>query len=873
MAKDHPRQPVPYGVRIKAPLLFRAGAVLAILIAIGIVVAGFLRERSKASFKLKTEHTRLSEDVVSEVDGYERLETDEGNSLYLIRADHAKTFTDNHLELTGVYLEMYRDGGADTMKASEAIYVPGENKNFTAYLKGDVDILTVDALNVKTDNIVYTRATDTAEIDSHVTFERGTVRGKSVGAVAKLGAKHLNLLRDVEIETFESPELAKSNVRYAKLNAGSAEFDQAAGRIDLNAGVTIDIQSKVRNSSAAAARSVVLFHQGNNAAENRLKSFELFDNAKITSNEGNGAVAIDAGYAVYDKDADRYELKHAVHIKSSADGREFQAKSSDAVFEQSAHKLALTGSAEIVRGGDTLRGDSLFANLFPDNDVKDAVVRGNAALHRSGDDRTFDLTAPELNAAFSDARIMRDANAVGASAIELIPAAGSGYTKVTGNAGRGIGLMFRADGAMEQLLTDGRTTLQMNVQPGAGAANKRVTANSVKTVFAANGKDMQKAEAVGDAELFIEPLAADRKNFKTTITSERFDCTFFPTGNNARECEASPKSKAVRVPTVAVEGRGTQRITGGVLNAKFGAQTSDIESLELRSGAKYAELDRNATAETIAYAAGDEVIRLRGGEPLVWDSRGRAKAREIDIDTRNNKSSLRGGVSTTYYSQKQIKGSTPFGSSERPVFVTAGTAEFDHGAETAVYSGNARGWQDENYVRGDKILINQAAGTFYAEGNVQSLIYNAKRREKGKESTVPASASAGSLAYERDNRVLRYKSGVDIRQGTDRITAGAADIYLAENNDVSRTVAQQNVVISQPSRRASGDWAQYSAADEVAILKGNPATITDSENGSSQAGEVTFSLRDNRISAESKARPSGGTTRMRSVYKIKDLKP
>jgi LPS export ABC transporter protein LptC len=846
--------------------------VAAILVAIGIVVAGFLRERGRASFKLKSEHTRLSEDVLSEVDGYERLETEDGNSLYLIRADHAKTFTDNHLELTGVYVELYRDGGAaDTMRSSQAIYIPEADKNFTTYLKGDVEINTVDALSVKTDQIAYTRATETAEIESAVAFERGTIRGRSVGAVAKLGEKRLSLLREVDIETFESPELARSNVRYARLRAGSADFDQTAGRIDLKSDVIIDVESKTRNASAAAGRSVVLFHS-DRAGESRLKSFELFENAHITSNDGTGSTSIDAGYALYDKDADRYELRNSVKIKSAAEGREFAASASNAVLEQTAHKMALTGAAEVVRGGEMLRGESLFANLFPDNDVRDAVVRGNASLQSNSQGRSFDLAAPELNAAFGGDRTIKDANAVGASTIAFTPAGDTGYTRVNGSAARGIGLEFAGGGVLKNLVTDGRTTIQMNVTPGAGAANKRVTADSVKTVFAENGKDIQRAEAVGDAELYIEPLAADRRNFKTTITSARFDCLFFPTGNNARECEASPKSKAVRVPTVAVDGKGTQTIAGGVLTARFGEKTSDIESLALRSGVKFTELDRSATAETMSYTASDEFIRLRGGEPVVWDSRGRAKAREIDLDTRNNRSSLRGGVSTTYYSQKQIKGSTPFSSTEKPVFITAASAEFDHDAETAVYTGNARGWQDDNYVRGDRLAIDQRAGTFFAEGNVQSLIYNAKRREKGKETVVPASASAGSLAFERENRILRYKNGVDIRQGSDRITAGSADIYLAENNDLSRTIAQHNVVISQPTRRAAGDWAQYSADDEVAVLKGSPATITDSENGSSQAGEVTFSLRDNRVTAQGKT-PQNGTTRMRSVYKIKDFKP
>ncbi len=41
----------------------------------------------------------LSQDVVAEVVGYERRETDGEKLKYYIKADRAKTFTDNHQEL------------------------------------------------------------------------------------------------------------------------------------------------------------------------------------------------------------------------------------------------------------------------------------------------------------------------------------------------------------------------------------------------------------------------------------------------------------------------------------------------------------------------------------------------------------------------------------------------------------------------------------------------------------------------------------------------------------------------------------------------------------------------------------------------------
>ena len=864
-----------YRLRAKLPLYFRIAAVGAIGVTIFAVVAGFYRARSKSPFRLKSEHTQLSTDVVADVNGYERLETDAGITKYYVKADHARTFSDNHQELENVYFEVYDKDGVsnDKMSAENALYIPETEKNFTAYLKGNVHIETKDALKIKTNSITYTKRTDIADVDEAVEFERDNVRGKSFGATVRMGEKHLELLKDVEIETFESPELLKTNVRYAKVNSNSASFDQKTNKIELNDNVAISIASKAKSGNPQttdvhANRAVLNFIGESKSAQ--LKKIELFENVHIISAEqGIEPTNIDSGYALYDKDADRYVLKNGTHITTVARGKQTDIRSADAILERTAGKLELSGGAEITQGTEYLKGDVLNANLFPDNKVKDAVVRGNAYLKQTTPERTMTVAAPELNAAFDQARQLNNANAIGQSNIEITPVDTKTYSLVTVNSLRGIGLLIKGDGLLDTMRTDGRTTVQLNVIAGTpGAANKKVTADSVTTLFQANGKDIRKTEAVGNAELYIEPLNADKKNYRTTINAPRFDCEFFPTGNNAKTCIAGKKAKALRVPTVASEGHGTQNIFADQLTAEFNPQTKDIDVLDADGNSKFTELDRNAIANKMTFTQSDEILRLRGGEPTVWDMRGRGRSREIDVDTRNNKSFLRGGVSTTYYSQKQIKSASPFGSDDKPVFMTSENAEFDNAAQTATYTTGARGWQDNNYVRGDKIFLDQNAGRFVAEGNVQSLIYNAKVKQKGKESTVPTSASAGSMTYDRDKRLLQYRTAVDIRQGTDRITAASADVYLNERNELSKTIAETNVVITQPTRHATGDWVQYTAEDEVAIIRGNPAVVTDPENGTSQSSQLTFSMRDNHVSSEGKSKqnPAGRT---RSVYKVK----
>jgi lipopolysaccharide transport protein LptA len=325
----------------------------------------------------------------------------------------------------------------------------------------------------------------------------------------------------------------------------------------------------------------------------------------------------------------------------------------------------------------------------------------------------------------------------------------------------------------------------------------------------------------------------------------------------------------VRAPTLSGNGRGEQTLIADELVASFDNKSNDVETLYGKGNAKFTELDRNATAFEMNFTQKDQVVRLRGGEPTVWDSTARIKAAEIDWNTTDQRSVYRGGVSTTYYSRKQMNDAAPFGSSDKPVFVTSNSAEFDHQQHVGVYVGDSRGWQGNNYVRANRFTIKEQEGVFLADGDVQSLLYDVKQKRKSSDASVPVYTSAATMTYGRDSRVLSYRTNVDIRQGTDRILTNSADVYLDDKNEVKKTIAEKGVTITQPGRRATGDWAQYTADDEVAVLRGSPASVEDGENGTSQGAQITVYLRDNRVIGESRA-PQSSSGRMRSVYKVRN---
>jgi len=907
MTETKPQNINNFKLRAKLPLIFRVLAIFALVATVAAIGIGFYLSRNNREFRMKSLPAELSKDVVAEVVGYERRETDGEKLKYYIKADRAKTFTDNHLELENAFIQIFDETGenSDRISSATAIYVPtaDDSKNFTAYFAGNVDIETRDALKVKTEQLAYNKETEIAEAEEPIQFSRENVTGKSLGAIVKIKDKTIELLRDVEINSNDTD----NKIEQAKITAGHALFNQATGKIEFVQNVNINITANnsgelaqptdIKSDRATAffvnreikkidlSGNVDVYQKPTSASskwtktkanravvkiEKELKQVELFENVDIeTTTNDSKPTRIKTNYAIYEKDADKFELKNGVDIVTVEDNQPTTIHSNEAIYEQSNGKIFLSGAAEITQGSDFIKGDNLTAELFPNKKLKNAFAKGNAYLKQTTSERTTEVSGNELNAIYADNQQLQSANAVGAGQAILTPAQANDYAKISLSAPNAIRLNFRANGLLEQMQTDGRTTLLLNApNNNADSANKKLTADAVKTVFNANGKDLTKAEAVGNAELFVEPLRAAPENYRTTINAPRFDCDFFETGNNAKNCAASGNAKGVRVPTAPAENRGNQTISAERLDVKFSQENKDIDRFDAFGKAKFSELDRNGIANQLTFTAGDEFIRLRGGEPTVWDSRARAKAGEIDWDTRGEKSALRGKVSTTYYSQKQTGGATPFANASSPVFVTSENAEFDHRAETGLYTGNARAWQENNYVRADKLLVKQKEGQLYGEGTVQSLLYDAKRKENGKEISVPVYAAAQKLSYSKDKNVLRYETNVDIRQGADRIVAGAANVFLSDTNEVTQTIAENNVVITQPNRKVSGDYAQYNAADETMVLRGNPARVEDSETGSSQGAQMTLSLRDKRIEGESKTKENN-TGRMRTVYKIK----
>jgi len=647
-------------------------------------------------------------------------------------------------------------------------------------------------------------------------------------------------------------------------------YDEKTGLLQFNGNVQIETHDalKVKTDS-------LQFNQDTKVGET---------SAPVTFEREN--VSGQSTGALVDNEKKRLELRSAVAItvapetpKDSKDAKPLKGArakpvnihSAQAVFEQSTMRLTFSGGATAEQEQDIMSGDTLTAILNDKKKLSKIEVRGNSYLRSMDEGHAAEAHSVDMDF-FMDGE-QRLQKAYGARDVRAQTLNADSDVQLSG--GNGLTIDFQAQGdqsLLKEMRTDGRSVATMSAPKSRAndprAASKRLTADFIRMTWRLNGKDLEKAEAIGSAELYVEPVQKTPKNDRKTLTASRFDCDFFESGNITRNCAATGGAKAVLDPWQTTDKRGARTMTAQKMNAVFVRETQDIDRIDSTGDAKFNELDRNGKANAIAYTASDETVRLRGGDPTVWDSRARTKAVEIDSNNATHVSVCRGKVATTYYSQEQTNGATPFRKVKSPVYISGDRAEIDHDSGRAVYSGSARMWQDDNYVRGDSITLYREEKKMESWGHVQSALYQAKQKTGNTTAVVPVFATADFMRYSDIERLLHYENNVDIKQGTDRMTSGVADVYLQKDvNEVERTIAQKNVTIVQPGRRGTGDWCQYTTADEVAVLKGNPAHVEDAEQGTTDGNRLTMYRRENRVVADD-TRGSQSPGRVRSTHKI-----
>jgi LPS export ABC transporter protein LptC/lipopolysaccharide transport protein LptA len=798
------------GLRIVAPKFLRVLAIALLACGVAAVAISYWRLRNHEDFRMKAGQAQLSTEIVADTSNLEHREMKDGRLWVVLKADRDLTFSDGHHQLENVHLEVYPDKGDRPDKiTSQKTLTNDDNTQFI--FSGDVQIETRDELFVKSETVNYDVKTEVGDVTTPVTFERENVSGRSDTATLDSKAKKLNLKGSVEITV--------------KPETDSQKQAEPAGVPKVN-------------------------------------------------------------------------LK----------GQPVTVKSAQADFDQNSMTINFSGGAVAEQGQDVFSGDTLTGQLSQQKRIKHIAARGNSYLRSMNEGHAAEVFAGEFDFYFDDDQKLTNAQSRQNVRANTINADSDAHLETPGEAD--LNFIVQGDRSLLRELKTGARTVVTLAAPKSKAgdpkaANKRLTADTVHLVWRETGKDLEHADAAGNAELIVEPVQPNPAADKKSLYAPNFQCDFYEVGNLAKTFTATGGAKAVVEPYQETPKRGTRTLTSQTMvaqffrdtqevqrfdadgdprfverertmtsqkmTATFSADTHALERVECNGDAKFNEQDRNGQSDTMTYTAGDGFVHLRGGEPVVWDSRARLKATEIDSDSVNKISNARGKVLTTYYSQEQTNGAAPFKNVKSPVFIASNEAEFQHESGIGIYTGNARAWQDDNFVKADRITLHRDQKRMDAEGNVQSALYQARRKDaSGNRVVVPVFATSRSMTYTDDNRLIHYEGDADIRQGTDRITSAVADVYLQKDSyEVERTIAQRNVVVTQPGRRGTGDWGQYTAADDTILLTGNPARVEDAEKGNSEGNRMTVYLHENRVVTDGGSDSQQSAGRVHSTHKVR----
>jgi lipopolysaccharide export system protein LptA len=242
-----------------------------------------------------------------------------------------------------------------------------------------------------------------------------------------------------------------------------------------------------------------------------------------------------------------------------------------------------------------------------------------------------------------------------------------------------------------------------------------------------------------------------------------------------------------------------------------------------------------------------------------------------------------GNVKSTYSDLKAQPDGGMLASSD-PIHVTSHSMTAHRSSGIALYSGNARLWQNANVVEAPTIEFDRDHRSLIAQAGVAQAGV-AQDRDQGmalqeiqsssapqvstvlvqvdkKGNVTPIHVTSDRLTYTDSERKVFLTGGVTAKGSDATVTSQEMSVYLYPRSQtqaqqgigtpgqVERMIAQNQVVIVQPARHGNGDKLVYTAKDDKFVLSGKSPSIFDAERGKTTGDSLTFYRLDDRVLVE-----------------------
>lgn len=625
----------------------------------------------------------------------------------------------------------------------------------------------------------------------------------------------------------------RNGTRSDQIYGSDFEYDKSTGEVVADGEVQIDLEadSPVPGATGTgepqATKSVVhlktsglRFNENTGLAQTRERiEFRIPDAA-------GSAVG-----AAYDSRANVLVLKSAVNLTTTGK-QKANITGRSATIIRSPDRVILQG-ARIEQPPRVVETDKLTVMLRPDSSVERILAAGAVHASREGPNG-FDVTAPEGDLDMDSASQPRSGSLSGGVTMES-----RGDSPSQGKAGRVL-LSFGAKGKLEKAHAEDA----VDFNQGTSGKSQQIEAAAVD-LYVSDGKTIEKAvTSAGPAKIVLTQGVT-----KSTISSGQFEAKF--AGQNHLQSILGSSGTSVISTTPGQPDRITSsRDIAATFNAK-----GEVASAEQTGDFHYQEGERTGSADAAHYNPVDESFLLTGS-PRLSDPGSVVTANSIQLNRKTGTAVAQGDVKTTYNQNPQAGGALL--ASADPIHVTGTSVVASRSPRSARFTA-ARLWRGADIVEAPTIVFDRDHRSLQAQGNrsrrVESVFVQIDKNGK----TTPVYVDADKLTYVDADRKAVYSGNVLVKIEGATITAATAQALLAargvkaENETASqldRIVAEGDIKIQQPNRKASGTQLIYSAADEKFVLTGtasHPPSIFDAERGQITGDSLTFFTHDGRV--------------------------
>jgi lipopolysaccharide export system protein LptA len=540
-------------------------------------------------------------------------------------------------------------------------------------------------------------------------------------------------------------------------------------------------------------------------------------------------------------------------------------------------RIIVLEHAHLVDGLQQADADEATMFLKPDNTVESVFAQGNVLVETKGDQpaqvRSKQL---ELLMASQDGDSQRSTlhTAIFTGDVRFDT---EGTQPMQGTAGRAVLDLVerraRAKNAesgseLKKIHAEENVKLLQHQKPSSGSATPQdfeLTA-PVIDFYLADGRHFERAVTSGPPQMTVRPTAPGSGQ-QTTVVAEKFEAHFDDLGQLA-SVHGAPSARIVN----STPGQPDRVSTSEMVDAAFTPGTG-VQAIVQQGNVAYADGERQAWGDKGRYTPADQILTLTNSARVI-DKNMTTTARTMHMNRATGDAFADGDVKSTYSDIKPQPNGALLASSS-PIHVTSRSMTAHRSPAVALYTGDARLWQDANLIGAPSIEFDRDRRVVTAHSSANQKVSTALVQTEKSGKSTPVLVTSDDLNYSDNDRKAHFEGNV-VAKGTDAtITSNRMDVFLQPreqtptNQSVTSTgkidhiVAQDNVVVTQPQRRGTGDQLVYTASDDKFVLTGGPPSIFDAEHGKVTGVSLTLFRHDDRVLVEgSKQTPTTAQTRV-----------